>query len=113
MLSFDNASFLPFYRRRSLMKAFFESQFSYSPLVWMFHNRTLNYKINELHYRALRITYRDETSSFDELLKKDNAVTIHNRNLQRLAVEMFKAKEEISPKFMNEVFRQRHIPEDS
>ena len=104
---------LPFYRRRSLMKAFFESQFSYCPLVWMFHNRTLNYKINELHYRALRIIYRDETSSFDELLEKDNAVTIHHRNLQSLAVEMFKAKEEISPEFMNEVFRQRHIPEDS
>ena len=60
---------LPFSKRRSLMKAFFESQFAYCPLVWMFHNRQINYKINDLHYRALRVVYRDETSSFDNGLE--------------------------------------------
>ena len=32
-----------------LMKTFIQSQFNYCPLVWMFHNRTLNNKINKLH----------------------------------------------------------------
>ena len=40
-----------------LMKTFIQSQFNYCPLVWMFHNRTLNNKINKLHERALRIVY--------------------------------------------------------
>ena len=32
-----------------LMKSFVTSQFNYCPLTWMFHNRTLNNKINKLH----------------------------------------------------------------
>ena len=39
---------------RVIMKTFITSQFNYSPLTWMFHNRTLNNKINKLHERALR-----------------------------------------------------------
>ena len=39
---------------RTLMKAFIESQFGYCPLIWMFHSRTLNNRINRLHERALR-----------------------------------------------------------
>ena len=46
-------------KRRMVMKAFIESQFSYCPLIWMFHSRTLNNKINRLHERALRIVYSD------------------------------------------------------
>ena len=43
-----------------LMKTFIKSQFNYCPLVWMFHNRTLNNKINKLHERALRIVYKND-----------------------------------------------------
>ena len=32
-----------------IMKTFIQSQFNYCPLVWMFHSRTLNNKINKLH----------------------------------------------------------------
>ena len=52
---------LPFYRRKMMMKAFFDSQFSHCPLVWMFHSRSINTKINSLHYRALRMTIQDDT----------------------------------------------------
>ena len=83
-------TFIPFHKRKLLMNAFFESQFSYSPLVWMFHSRQVNSKVNSLHYRALRMVYFDETSSFEELLIKDGSVKIHHRNLQVLAIEMFK-----------------------
>ena len=77
---------IPFHRRKVLMQAFFNSQFSYCPLVWMFYSRQINTKINNLHFRALRMVYRDETSSFEELLKKDGSVTVHHRNLQLLAI---------------------------
>ena len=75
-----------------IMKTFIISQFNYSPLVWMFHNRTLNHKINKLHERALRIVYKDENLTFQELLDKDGSVTVHHRNLQKLAIEMYKIK---------------------
>ena len=35
-----------------VMKSIIQSQFNYCPLVWMFHNRTLNNKINKLHERG-------------------------------------------------------------
>ena len=47
----------------------------------MFHNRTLNNKINKSHKRALRRVYTDENLTFQEVLDKDNSVTIHHKNL--------------------------------
>ena len=69
------------------MKSFFESQFSYFPLIWMFISSSTNHKINKLHEQSLRILYKDDISSFNELLQKDNSVTVHTRNIQLLAVE--------------------------
>ena len=93
-----------------LMKAFIESQFNYCPLVWMFHNRSINNRINRIHERALRTAYKDYESSFDQLLKKDNSFTIHERNLQRLATEIYKTKNDLAPMFMKEVFTESANP---
>ena len=75
---------------RNLMRAFITSQFQYCPLIWMFHSRQLNQKINKIQERALRITYKDTESTYSELLQKDCAVTIHTKNLQILMTEMYK-----------------------
>ena len=71
----------------------------------MFHNRTLNNKINRLHERALRLVYDDENLSFEELLELDNSMTIHQRNLQKLAIEMYQIKNNLCPIPMKEIFR--------
>ena len=92
-----------------VVRTFIESQFNYCPLIWMFHSRTLNTKINYLHERALRIIYKDTTLTFEELLEKDDSVTIHDRNLQKLAIEMFKIKNHLSPNPVLELFRERSI----
>ena len=70
----------------------------------MFHSRSLNNKRNSLHERALRITYGDRSSSFENLLKKDNPVSIHHRNIQALTTEMFKVKINIAPEIMKVFF---------
>ena len=84
------ANILPFPKRRIILKSFIESQFSYCPLVWMFCSRTMNRKINQIHERALRLVYQDYSSTFEELLKKDNSLTFHHRNIHQVALEMFK-----------------------
>ena len=86
------------------MKAFVESQFGHYPLIWMFHNRGLNNKINRIHERALRITYKDKSSTFQELLEKDNSVSIHHRNVQKLAIEIYKVLHGFSPPILNDIF---------
>ena len=92
-------------KKRILMNAFFISQFSYCPPVWMCHSRTNNSKINRLHERCLRIVYNDKQSSFNELLEKDGSVSIHMRNIQILATERHKLINNLSPTNMNRVFK--------
>ena len=84
--------YIPQTQKRFLMNAYFMFQVGYCPLVWISHSRTLNNRINGLHKRALSLVYNDFSSRFSELLEKDKSVTIHHRNLQTLAYEIFKVK---------------------
>ena len=72
------------------MKMFVESQFNYCPLIWMFHSRRLNNKINNVHEKALRIAYYDYKSTFQELLDKDASFSVHHRNIQTIMWGVFK-----------------------
>ena len=83
------------------------SQFGYCPLVWMNHSRALNNRINGLHKRALSLVYNDFSSSFSKILEKDKSVTIHHRNLQTLAYEIFKVKKNMAPEILTEIFPQK------
>ena len=98
------APFINIEKRRTIMNAFFNSQFSYCPLIWMFHSRLINNKINRLHERCLRIVYSDNQSTFEELLEKDNTVSVHQRNLQFLATELYKVLNGLFPDLMKDVF---------
>ena len=98
------ARYMNMQKRRIIMKSFVTSQFGYCPLIWMFHSRRLNNKIKSIHERALRITYRDQIYTFQELLNKDNSVSMHHRNLQSLATEMFKIHRGLSPDILREIF---------
>ena len=51
-----------------------------------------------------RITYKQPNLSFEELLTIDNAFTIHHRNLQKLAVEMYKVTHGLAPQLMMDIF---------
>ena len=95
---------MPFQKRKVLTNAFFTSQFSYCLLTWMFHSRKLNSQINSLHERCLRVFCNDRLSTFEELLNKDNSVSIYHRNIQGLATEMFKLHLGEAPQVLEEVF---------
>ena len=69
----------------------------------MFHSRKLNNRINRLHERALRLVYMDNESTFEKLLLKDNSLTIHQRNLQKLMIEIFKVKIGVAPDIIQTV----------
>ena len=98
------AKYLDSRKLRIIMKTFIESQFNYCPLTWMFHSRQLNNKINKLHERALRVVYKNPNLSFQELLDLDKSFCIHHRNLQKLATEMYKVKNNICPTLIQELY---------
>ena len=89
------SNFMSFKQRRIILKTFIESQFGYCPLIWIFDSRRVNNKINHLHERSLRIVYKDNYSYVD-LRTMNKSFTIHQRNLQSLAIELFKAKRNLS-----------------
>ena len=96
-------------QRRSIMKALISCRIGYCPLVWMFHSTKINIRINSLHERALRVVYGDYNGTLSELLSNDKSVTIHQRNLQLLATEIFKTKNELNPKIMEEIFTSKTV----
>ena len=83
-------------KRRIIMKAFIEPQ-----LV------IINNKINRIHERALRITYNNKSSSFQDLLDKDNSVTVLHRIIRTLAIETLKVPHGLSTPLLNEIFQER------
>ena len=90
-----------------LMNSFIRSQFNYCPLVWMFHDRTTNSKLNRIHERALRLVCKDSESELEKLKKKYG--TIHQHNLQLLMTEIFKTKNNLNPTFMKNIFTERNM----
>ena len=75
----------------------------------MFMNHKTNLKINRLQERSLRILYKDDTSTFEQLLHKDNSVTVHTRNIRLVATERYKAYHGISPDIICDIFPKAEI----
>ena len=100
-------------KRRMMMKAFIKSQFHYCHLIWMFHSRTLNNKINCFQERVLRIVYSDYKLSSCELLEKDKSFSIHHKKIQSLAIKIYKFLHNLSPFIMNSIFKvNKTVPYD-
>ena len=97
---------IPFDKKGLILKTFIESQFSYCPLIWMFRSKEVNNKINHIHGRALRLVYEYYTTSFEDILLRDKSVYIHLRNIQNVAIEVLKVKNNLCPDFIKSLFYQ-------
>ena len=73
----------------------------------MFHNRRIDYKINKLHERALKIVYKDHFSPCEELRSKYKSITVHQRNIQILAAEIYRILNGLSPDTMQDIFETK------
>ena len=65
----------------------------------------MNNRLNKIHEKALILFYKDETNlSLDDLLKKNISVSIHQRNLQILATEIYTVRNVLGPEIMKDIF---------
>ena len=70
------------------------------------HSRKIHH--SKLYERALRIVYKDHFSSFEELLSKDKSVTVHEKNPQILASEMYEiAIKVFFPEIIKDIFKTK------
>ena len=60
--------------------------------------------VNRLHGRCLHIVFSDNRSSIEDLLDKDKSVSVHFKNLETLALEMFKVAKNLSAPIVSEIF---------
>ena len=75
----------------------------------MFASRELNTRINNLQCRSLRLIDRDNISTFEELLSQDGSITIHQKNLHVLVIEMYEVQNNLAPGFMCNTFPKRNL----
>ena len=64
-------------QKKLLCKSIIKSQFNYCPLVWIFCSRQSSNLIKKIHQRSLSISYKDQETSYHNLLETHNELTIH------------------------------------
>ena len=75
----------------------------------MVHGRKINNCIKNIHEHALKIVYKDYESTFQQLVKQNKSLSIHQRNLKILASEIFKTKNSLNPVIMEDVFKFKNL----
>ena len=73
----------------------------------MLYSRKNNDKIKHLQERYLRLNHSDKKSYYENLLEKDNSVSIDQKNIQVLAIEMVKVKQKLCPEITGDIFMER------
>ena len=66
----------------------------------MFTGKLSIAKICKIHFRTLQIVYNNYDKSYHDLLNFSNDVSIHQRHLRFLAIEVYKSLTNINPEFM-------------
>ena len=100
-------SFITPYQGKLLSNAYIKSFFNYCPLLWMFCGRKEISKINKIHERCMRLTLQNFNDSFETLLLLSGDISIHQRCLNFLMVEVYKYLHGISPEIMGRIFKTR------
>ena len=91
-----------------LMNAFIASQFSYCPLVWLSHSRTMHN--NRVILNVVIIVLPKKIKQISLLVKQNKSVSIHQRNLQILATQINKVRNDLGAEIMKDIFHfvQKH-----
>ena len=78
----------------------------YSTHLYNPNSHIANNKINKVHLKFLQSLYDDNDSTFKELLDKEGTFTVHETNIHKLLIEMFKVKNNKGPPLLKEIFKK-------
>ena len=94
-------------QKKNLFSPFMISRFSFCPLIWMFCSKMSTKKINAVHERSLRIILHDYESPNSLFLEEAHQITLHQRCIISLMIEVYKYLDGHSPDIMNNIFKLR------
>ena len=78
-----------------LYNNFINNQFNYASIIWMFCHKQDYFEVEKIHYKALKIVY-NSNECYEELLIRNNEVSIHQKQLRTLATEIYKSLTDVA-----------------
>ena len=75
----------------------------------MFYRKQDYLEVEKIHYKALKVVY-NSNECYEELLIRNNEVSIHQKQLRSLATEIYKSLTDVNPDFMKNYFSIKEIP---
>ena len=75
----------------------------------MFAGKSSIAKICKIHFRTLQIVHNNYVKSYQELLNLSNDISIHQKHLRLLTIEVYKSLTNINPEFMWEFFNKNPL----
>ena len=90
--------------RTKIYQSFITAKFTYCPAAWIFCGKQNSNKLERLQERALRFVFKDSKSSYDELLRRGNFLSLAALRLKFLAIEVYKSVNGLNPQYLNELF---------
>ena len=97
-------------KAKLLTNVFINSQFNYALLMWMFANKCSIDRILKIHKRTVKIVYDVYDESYENLLNRSGDISIHQKHLRYLAIEVYKSLAKLNPGFMWNFFERNHTP---
>ena len=94
----------------NIANAFINIQFNYAPLMWMFPNKCSVDRNLKIHKRTFQIVYDVYDESYENLLNRSDDISLHQKQLLYLAIEVYKSLTKLNPGFMWNFFERNHIP---
>ena len=88
-----------------IFMSFIVPQITYCHTVWHFCRASDSRKMEQVQERALGAVYCDTRSSYNELLRKAKLTTLGCHRLQDIAIIMYKAKYNICPPYIKDIFK--------
>ena len=97
-------------KAKLLANGFIDNQFNYAPLIWMFANKCSIDKILKIHKRTLQIVDDVYDESYENLFNRSGDISLHQKHLLYLAIEVCKSLAKLNPGFMWNFFERNHTP---
>ena len=75
--------YLTLEKSKLLYNNFINNQFNYASIIWMFCHKQDYFEVEKIHYKALKVVY-NSNECYEELLIRNNEVSIHQKQLRTL-----------------------------
>ena len=109
MCIFENYGIPQREKAKLLMTSIAVSNFLYCHLIWMFCIKFANKEMNRKNNHALRVLYEGYDPSSEQVFEKDRSITVHQKNLQSLMIEIYKTTNQINLSYIWEFLVEKDI----